>query len=252
MTIIRISDPVERYRRLATSSDIHSLSGHDRGVEAIDFVNSRVLDELKLQAEDILLDVGCGDGSLVNSAADKVVKVIGVTPTLEEQTRLQTAYPNISFVVGLVQGLPLESGLASRIVCNGVLPLLGTNGAVFAALKELARVAQADALIWLGEIPAENENEHFKVYCGDSVLGFLAHQLRYKGIRQFLYFSNAALRGTVELNSSPLFYAPPDEFTSMVGSCGLRIEAHFKHRRLDKSGKEIESPFRYNYLVRKD
>src|SRR6266404_4069291 len=107
------------------------------------------------------------------------------------------AHPHISFVVGLAQKLPLESESASKIVCNGVLLLLGTETKVTSALQEIARVAQRGARIWIGEVPAANEFEHFKVYSGGTVPGLLWHQLRHKGLRPFLGTCKSAVRSIV-------------------------------------------------------
>ena len=55
-------------------------------------------------------------------------------------------------------------------------------------------------------------------------------------------------RQTLILNSARIFHAQPEQFISMAQECGLRPVTHFKYERLDKSGKIIESPFRYNYI----
>jgi ubiquinone/menaquinone biosynthesis C-methylase UbiE len=249
LAVIRLKNPIERYRQLALGSDVSALSGHGLGPAVIDFVNSRILDGLKLQSSDVLLDIGCGDGSLLHSA--RVAKRIGVVPTPEEQRRLQGIYPDVLFVVGLAQTLPLKSEVASKIVCNSVLLLLGSEDVSLAALREIARLARPAAIIWIGEIPAESELERFNMYRGNSVLGMVSHQLRHKGLRAFLSSGRSALTGTLQLDSSPEFHAPPERFIRMIESCGLKVESHFKHRRLDQAGKEMESPYRWNYLVTK-
>jgi hypothetical protein len=179
-----------------------------------------------------------------------------VIPTIEEQQKLLIAYPQISFLVGLAQELPLESESVSKIACNGVLLLLGTEDKVITALQEIARVARPGAQIWIGEIPAANELEHFKIYRGGTVPGLLWHQLRHKGLRPFLSTCKLALRSvigrdTLEIFSYPVFYSPPENFLKLIEGCGLKTHKYFKHRRLDTSGKVIESPCRYNYLLGK-
>ena len=249
LVITRLKDPIEHYRKLAASGDIQALSGHGLGPAVISFVNSRILKALKCDPPDVLLDIGCGDGSPLKSAG--CATRIGIVPTAEELGRLCPLYPEILFHVGLAQSLPLESGIASKIVCNGVLLLLGSEALVRSALGEIARVAKPGALIWLGEIPVENEYAKFHVYRGDSVVGMLLHQRRHKGFRVFLSYLRSAFRGTLQLDSSPMFYARPEQFIAMVEAAGLQVIDHFKHRRLDESGGEMESPYRWNYLVKK-
>lgn len=249
LAVTRLTDPIEHYRQLAKSGDIHALSGHGLGLAAIEYVNSRILADLQLKPDDVLLDIGCGDGSLLYSA--NVTRRVGVIPTPEEQRRLQELYPNTQFIVGLAQCLPLKSEVASKIVCNSVLFLLGTETRVALAIEEIFRVAKPGATIWIGEIPAEDEFRKFGTYRGNSVSGMLIHQLRQRGIRVFLSYCRSALNRTLQLNVSALFYAAPDKFIQMVESSGLKVKTHSKHFRLDDFGKVMESPCRWNYVVTK-
>jgi len=256
MTIVRLTDPIEHYRHIAAHSDIHALAGHGFGVSAIHFTNSNILAGLDLGPHDILLDIGCGDGSLLYTASSQVSECMGVIPTVEEQQRLLIAYPRISFLVGLAQKLPLESESVSKIVCNSVLLVFGTEDEVITALREIARVARPRAGIWIGEIPAANEFEQFNIYSGGTLPGLLWHQFRHKGLRPFFGTCKLAVRSligrdTLEIVSYPVFYSAPERFTQLIDKCGLKVQNHFKHQRLDTSGQVIESPFRYNYLVTK-
>ena len=159
MPILRITSAVERYRYFASPEfNIHALSGHgEDGLPNIQFVSARILSAIQPEARDVVLDVGCGDGYLLSQAAKTGAKCIGVVPTREEQEKLQAAVPGINFRVGLAQDLPLDSGCASKIVCNSVLLLLENEDNVRSALTEISRVAQLGARIWLGEVPAANE-----------------------------------------------------------------------------------------------
>jgi Methyltransferase domain len=251
MAVVRITDPVEHYRALASCPDISGLSGHDLGSLVSEFVNARIIAALDPTENDVLLDIGCGDGSLLKSSSERVGKRIGVVPTIEEQARLQAAHANISFLVGLVQKLPLESGIATKVVCNSVLLLLGSEKEVIVAVNEISRVSKAGAKIWIGEIPGEDERAHFKVYSGRSVVGFFWHQLRHKGLHAFVRTFSAAFRGRLEIASFPLFHCLPEAFVKLIESCGLEICWHTKHQRPDAFGNLIESAFRYDYLVRK-
>jgi precorrin-6B methylase 2 len=246
MVLVRVTDPIDHYRSLAREGDIQALSGHGLGQSVIEFVNSQIVTALELKPEDVLLDIGCGDGSLLKSC--QVKRRIGIVPTEEESQRLRSADPEVSFVTGLAQKLSLESAIATKIACNGVLLLLGSESNVLSALREISRVAKPGAKIWIGEIPAENEYERFKIFTGETVSGLLWHRLLYKGFRSFLSTAKSVFTGKVEINSFPLFYSPPEKFIQLADSCGLKICKHSKHLRLDGSGNVMESPFRYNYL----
>ena len=161
--------------------------------------------------------------------------------------------PDVTFLVGMAQSLPVGSDSVSKIVCNSVLLLLESESAVMAALREIARVAQPSARIWLGEIPAADESANFGEYCGTSVLGFLWHELSKKGPRALASAAKKAatsLAGgqTLILCSGNVFFATPEKFIRMAQQCGLHLISRFKHERLDRSGKIVESQFRYNYL----
>ena len=111
MAILRITEFVEFYRHLANTSELHALAGHgDRA--AGEWTNSRILAALQLNPEDTLLDIGCGDGSLLKAAQGNAARCIGVVPTIEEQARLQAALPSLTFVTGLAQSLALPAFLS--------------------------------------------------------------------------------------------------------------------------------------------
>ena len=256
MPILRINDNVEFCRYLATSPDIHVMSGRGDDLKGTEYANTGVLEKLGLAADDTLLDIGCGDGCLLRMAEGRVSERVGIVPTAEERSKLKIVFPDVQFLVGMVQRLPLDSASFSKVVCNGVLLLLNGDDAAISALKEIARVAKPGARLWLGEIPSANELPHFKVYRGNSILGFLQHELRRKGIRPFLSsvrsVGSAFLgRQTLLLNSASIFHASPEKFIGMAAHVGLHLETYFKYQRLDRSGNIIESPFRYNYIFTK-
>lgn len=253
MPIVKIADYVGLYRHLAASPDIHELSGRGNEKAATEFASARILEALEPASDDVLLDIGCGDGCLLRMAAGRVAQRIGVVPTVEEQSRLQTVLPDVAVFVGLAQALPFDPESASLIVCNSVLMLLESDDLVLAALQGIARVARPGARIWLGEIPAADELSGFGKYRGTSVPGYVLHDFRHKGARGLLSAGRALVAAsigtqTLVLCSAKVFYAEPPKFLDMAARCGLRVVRYFKHQRLDRSGKIAESPYRYNYL----
>ena len=253
MPILKVNNFVDFYRYLATSSDVHALSGRGDEVAATEFANRRILETLELAPDDALLDIGCGDGCLLRMAEGRVATRVGIVPSYEEQEELQKNVAGVTIHVAGAQTLPLESVEFSKIVCNSVLLLLESENDVCQAMKEIARVARPHARVWLGEIPAVDELTCFGKYKGNSIVGFLWHSLRRVGPRAFLSSAKevlAALAGThtLVLSSAAIFHASPEKFIRMAEQCGLRPASHFKHERLDRSGKIVESPYRYNYI----
>lgn len=257
MPILRINSAIERYRYFARPEfNIHAMAGHgEDGLPNIRFVSTRILTWLKPDANDVVVDVGCGDGHLLAQAAQAGATCIGVIPTKEERARLEAAVPDIDFKVGRAQALPLDSGCASKIVCNSVLVLLEDEENVRLALREIGRVARPGAQIWLGEVPAADELADQPRYWGKSVAGMLLFQLRFKGTRAFLASLKAVARSamgsdTLLLDSCRLFHATPPRFIQVAADCGLKVDSWFKHTRLEL-GAEVESRHRYNYLCTK-
>jgi ubiquinone/menaquinone biosynthesis C-methylase UbiE len=178
---------------------------------------------------------------------------VGIVPTAEEKAKLQATYPGLTVLVGRAQKLPVDSESASLIVCNSVLLLLKSEDNVSAALSEIVRVARPPAKIWLGEIPSADEYPYFKNYRGSSLIGLLWHQLTRKGFHIFLSTGKEVCKSlmgkeTLVLSSGEIYYATPQEFIALAQKCGMQLKTHFKYIRKDRSGKLIESPFRYNYV----
>jgi len=256
MPVLRMSSHIEYYRYLAGQSKIHRLAGRGDDRATTQFANARLLEVLELEQQDVLLDVGCGDGSLLKQADGLVHARIGITPTDEEMQLLEMTVPRVTFLRGEVNEIPLEPASASKIVCNSVLLLLDSEAGVRKALGEISRVARRGSIICLGEIPAADELAYFHKYRGNSVIGFVTHELKKKGVRAFLSSvreAGDALLGehTLVLNSANVYHAAPDRFIEMAAEQELHMVRIFKHVRLDASGVVVESPLRYNYLFRK-
>lgn len=80
---------------------------------ATEYANSRILAALEPTRDDVLLDIGCGDGCLLRMAENRVGRCVGVLPTAEEKAKLQATYPKLTVLAGVAQKLPVESGSAS-------------------------------------------------------------------------------------------------------------------------------------------
>jgi SAM-dependent methyltransferase len=253
MAIIRVTDYVEAYRLRALSPNFHEMAGRDGKDSLTEFVNSQIARHMDFSDQDVLVDIGCGTGKLLDMAGEGLRGRIGVLPTKEEQSRLQTVLQSADIRVGLAQNLPVESGCASKIVCNAVLLYMASEDDVRSAFSEIARIARPGARVWLGEIPDSDDYVRFQQYRGTSVLGLLWHLLTTAGLRPFLGMIRRILksligRDRIVLSSPGLYYATPDEFVRLAGDCGLKLEHYFRHQELDERGNIVESPSRYDYI----
>ncbi len=99
-----------------------------------------------LQAGDLVLDAGCGNGRFTNQAAQTSAEVIGIdlgwgVLSAFEHTR---ALPNVHIVRGDLFRLPFAGKTFDRVFCIGVLQHTGNAGAAF---DSLVRVLQNGGLI---------------------------------------------------------------------------------------------------------
>jgi ubiquinone/menaquinone biosynthesis C-methylase UbiE len=253
MPVYRINNYDDAYRIRAACEDIHELAARPHKRPLTEFVNRRILVALELAQEDILVDIGCGDASLLRMAEGRCARSVGIVATREEKLRLERSFPNLSFVTGHAQKLPLESGIASKVVCNATLHYLPSESDVQAALREMSRIAQPGATIWVGEIPEIDEYAHYGMYRGNSMIAYLWHLLTRNGLRTFLGMMRRwlkALMGSeqIVLNSGRLFYARPEKIISLAKSSGMRPKTYFPHQELDGEGKVVDSKFRYDYI----
>jgi SAM-dependent methyltransferase len=255
MSVHRITNYIDGYRLRALSPDIHRLTARQSRA-GTEFVSSQILAGIALSTDDILVDIGCGDGSLLKMADGRAGSLIGVVPSDEENQRLASVLPGVKFSTGLVQKLPLETASATKIVCNAVLILLGSEDEVKASLREMYRIARPGAVIWVGEISEIDEYSYHGQYRGNSMVGFLWHLLRRNGWRAFLGMCRRwmlALIGQddIVLNSAGTFYISPDKMIALAHSCGLRLKVYFRHKDLDEEGRIVDSKFRYDYVFEK-
>jgi SAM-dependent methyltransferase len=253
MPVFRIDNFVDAYRLRAQSADIHELAARPGKRAVTDYVSRQILEAMQPGPDDTLVDIGCGDATLLRLASGHSGKCIGIVGTVEEKIRLEGVTSGVYFIASNAQKLHLESASASKIVCNGMLFYLSTEKAVRSSLREIARIARPGAIIWVGEMPVAEEGEHYRRYRGNSMIAFLWFLLRHNGLRSFLGMIRRLLQAVfgserIILNSAEMFYTEPEAFIPLAEGCGLRLKTHFRHKELDDEGKVVESKFRYDYV----
>jgi len=212
--------------------DIHELSGRGSSPVLTEFINRRILSEIAIKPVDRLVDIGCGDGTLLRLALhDGLISAIGFNGTEEEAARVRASGLNVRQAFS--DSLPLPDRCATVIVCNAVL-LIVPRDRIPACLREIARIAEPGARVWIGEIPRFREPASVRDF--ETVPQMLWWLLRNRGLRSFLgkfrQLVTGVQRGPV-LKTAQAFWSEPERFIGMAAEAGLKVERHFPHQTLD-------------------
>jgi ubiquinone/menaquinone biosynthesis C-methylase UbiE len=208
-------------------------------------VQERIVREVVLTGEDDLVDIGCGDGTLLLLAKDAGVRsATGFHATDDEAAIVRRL--GLDARQGFTDSLPLADECASVVVCNNVL-LIVPREKIAASLREIHRVAKTGARVLIGEIPLEPGPPPEPEFATPRET--LAYLYRTYGLRTFLgmlrrmiYWRVTGQPMTIRYGSQVSFYAQPAEFIAMAQSAGLELVRSWQH----------EDPAnRYNYLFRK-
>jgi|SRR5882672_3751774 len=139
----------EAARNLRDVEDL-ALRGRNTG-EITHRVNANIVHEVELTPDDDLVDIGCGDGTLLHMAHELgVANALGLLATEEEAEVIRRR--GLRVRQGLTHRLPIADESASVVVCNNVL-LVVPREFILDSLREIERIAKAEARIFLGEIP---------------------------------------------------------------------------------------------------
>jgi SAM-dependent methyltransferase len=239
--------------KLNQMKDLHVFAGRGPYRELTRFINERIFSELALRPSDRLVDIGCGDGTLLKLALQAGVRAaVGLNSTEEESSGLRAI--GLDVRQGYSDSLPLPDGFASVVVCNSVLLIVPENK-IAASLREIARISEPNARVWIGEIPRVQEPPNTPQH--DSIPEMLWWLLRNRGVRSFLGMCRRLVtgvqRGPVLVNPlAAIYWAQPEMFIQMALEAGLKCERHFPHQTLDKDQKPCLHPMRHNYLFKKE
>ncbi len=258
MPIFRAKNNVEVYKVKAKANDIHEMSGRS-SKEITTYINDKIIGNLAPNSNDTIIDIGCGDGSLLMSLSDQIFKGVGIVPTSEEAERLLEEYrdtTNIQFRKGLSTQLPIENGVASKVISNGVMLLLDSVHELEESLNEIYRISTKDAVIWIGELPHVDENQFYGTNYGNSIVKWLMFLLDKRGFRAFFRGAYSIVKAICTkkyfiISPKNLIYMEPDEFVELCEKSGFTCVEYEKTRTKDILGKEIQSLTRFDYIFRK-
>lgn len=245
--ISRSDDYLEYCRETAK----HARNPHDLALRGRDkrditlLIHERITEEVQLHAGDDLVDVGCGDGTLLRMAARVGAgSAIGLLATDEEVAVLRRS--GLEAKQGLADHLPLPDECASVIVCNSVL-LVVPRERIPASLSEIHRIAKAGARIFLGEIPfVETHDPTPQFTTRRETLAYLyrEHGLRawFGMLRRMIWWALRGKPAVIRPGTAVSFYAVPSEFVAMAREAGLELVRYWQHDHPNT---------RNNYLFRK-
>lgn len=279
MTIFRTNNAIEAYRAWAkTSADVSYLSGRGKNQLVTEFISREILKHLEPRETDVLVDIGCGDGTLLNLAiqlqsAEEQEKgtAVGVLPTVEEVGRLNAFLierklsSRIRIIHGLAQKIPLPDEFADLTVANGVFLLLPDEASIDSALQEMYRITKRGGKIFIGELPCLDEHEVEKSEPEQRINSFkyailsrIYSLLKQHGFRGMVtHIKNSIVlrvskKITVVIAPPQTFWMDPTLFAEKLKDHKFSQLRCWKHPQIDDLGEITESQTRYNYLVIKD
>jgi ubiquinone/menaquinone biosynthesis C-methylase UbiE len=229
---------IEDYRQRALQSDPELINGTSSALT--DIIVPSILDRFIISPDDVILDVGCGNGRLLSNIRF-ASRRIGILPSEEEiaVAKRQTSGTNIEILQGTTSSIPLSDGVVDKLVCNSVFLLLADDAEVFLSLREFHRVCKPGASVFIGDM-----------------LGPKFRWVRFKrrafhSIRNVYY----VLRGAkpVPLSSgwtAPLYVASKNHFSKLCEKAGFRVRS-IDDRRIWFKGK-WNAPERYNVMLAAD
>jgi ubiquinone/menaquinone biosynthesis C-methylase UbiE len=245
--LTRSDDYVEYCREAAKHArDPHDLALRGRkNHEITKRVHERIVEAVDLHAGDDLLDIGCGDGTLLRMAERVGVRTaLGLLATEEEVALLRRFGLNAK--QGFTDQLPLSDSTASVVVCNNVL-LIVPREKIPASLREIHRVAKPGARIFLGEIPFIETHDPTPQFTTRAEL--LSHLYQHNGlrtwfgmVRRMAWWQVTGAPPVVHPGTAVSFWSTPEDFIAMAEAAGLQLVRYWQLEHIST---------RNNYLFRK-
>jgi ubiquinone/menaquinone biosynthesis C-methylase UbiE len=244
--ISRSDDYLEYCRETAQHArDPHDLAlrGRDKK-EITQRIHQRIAEAVELHAGDDLVDIGCGDGTLLRMAESVGARSVGLLATDEEVALLRRF--GLEARQGLTDHLPLPDESASVVVCNSVL-LVVPREKIPASLREIHRIAKPGARVFIGEIPFEQPPDPTPQFATRrETLSYLyrKHGLRtwFGMLRRMAWWALTGKPAVIRAGTEIAFCSPHHEFIPMTEAAGLQLVRYWRHDYPNT---------RNNYLFRK-
>lgn len=220
----------EAARNLRNVEDL-ALRGRNTG-EITRRVNARIVRDVSLTSSDDLVDIGCGDGTLLRLAqAAGATNLVGLLATEEEAALVRRH--GLPVRQGFTHRLPLADQSASVVVCNNVL-LVVPRELILESLREIERIAKPDARIYLGEIPyVPGPDPEPEFATARETLSYLYRKHGPRTaigmLRRIVYWRLTGQPMIIRGGASVSFYAEPAEFIALAEAAGLELVRYWPH-----------------------
>jgi ubiquinone/menaquinone biosynthesis C-methylase UbiE len=232
--ITHSSDYVEYCRETARRvRTLHDLALRGRNKEEITRrIHECIVKEVGLHSGDDLVDIGCGDGTLLTMAERIGTRsALGLLATDEEVALLRQSGFNVK--QGFTDQLPIDDESNSVVVCNNVL-LIVPREKIPPSLREICRIAKPGARIFVGEIPfVPNRSCDPKFESRRETLSYLyrTYGLRtwFGMLRRMAYWTLMGKPPVIIDGAAISFYAQPEEFIAMANAAGLQLVRYWQH-----------------------
>lgn len=185
--------------------------------------------KLGADSEDIILDVGCGNGFITSNIANICSFVIGTDFCGELLKTAVDKYKlaNMEYIQCEASKLPFRDNSFDGAVCYSVLLYLSWTS-VSEVIKELRRVCKVDAVIVLGDIPDRSRKGKYRSRFKELLVEINRYVRRFMGLSwhpQFAWFSK-------------------DELLEFIHGLGLSGEIESQHDGLPYSH------YRFDLIIR--
>jgi ubiquinone/menaquinone biosynthesis C-methylase UbiE len=108
---------------------------------------------LKIAPHKSLLDVGCGSGAMLSMLRDRELQLSGVDFSASLVELARRSLKDADIRTAEAAELPFASCQFDMVLCHGVFLYFQDFQYAGTALKEMLRVCQPRARIWIGDIP---------------------------------------------------------------------------------------------------
>lgn len=220
-----LRDVDAEYRAFADSKyPLHALSGRFDRIDRTSIMNDAILSRMTFAPGQRVLDIGCGDASLL--CALPGVTGVGTVLTTAELARLQGApqLKHFQFYAAALNELDVIPGQFDRIVINGAIHFTRTPVAARRALRQAVGLLRPGGQLWLGELLAK---DYFRREFS-SKREALRHLRQTHGTRFALTFLRHIVRHwrradrIIELPPK-LWHLPQDDLPELAESLGLKV-----------------------------
>lgn len=251
MSIQKANSHIDVYRIRALSGNAQCLSGR-AAHEQTDTINSFILSKAPNSQDAVVVDVGCGDGSLLMKFSAK--SKLGIVPTKEEKRLLDTHWRGqINVQIGKADKLDLPNKFADIVILSGVIILLDRD-TVLECLKEIGRIAKNQAWIYIGDVPELDEMQ--KIEYGDSIVDYLLFLYHENGLtrvfKELLKLGRAMLGlDNYVIKPKKIFHISPNDFIKLCETKGFHVVEHGKQVEWNLALQScVESSTRWYYILK--